>query len=108
MRKLPLGLATLLAAAVAQNSVFAAGVGEGKSYHGPTGLQLYSLRDLFKEQGVAPMLDQVREVGLQVRRGGRHLRPDAGRSSRPNSTNAGWCRSAATSPTTVCATTSTA
>jgi len=43
----------------------AADVGQGKSFHGPTGLQLYSLRNVFKKQGVTPTLDQVREWGFK-------------------------------------------
>jgi sugar phosphate isomerase/epimerase len=38
----------------------AAGVGESDSFHGPTGLQLYSLRNVFKEKGVAATLDMVK------------------------------------------------
>lgn len=64
---------TMLAFAAAVLMVFAlpctnlpaAGVGQGKSYHGPTGLQLYSLRDQFKANGVAPTLDQVRQWGFK-------------------------------------------
>ena len=55
MRKFVLyGVGMLIASAMACTSVLAAGIGEGKSYHGPTGLQLYSLRNQFKQQGVAP------------------------------------------------------
>lgn len=39
----------------------AAEVGQSKSFRGPTGLQLYSLRNVFKEKGVAPTLDMVRQ-----------------------------------------------
>ncbi len=46
-------------------SVRAADVGQGKSFHGPTGLQLYSLRNVFKKQGVTPTLDQVRKWGFK-------------------------------------------
>jgi sugar phosphate isomerase/epimerase len=66
MRKiLPLGFAVLIAMAAASVSVLAAGVGESKSYKGPTGLQLYSLRDMLKEQGVAAMLDKVTQWGFK-------------------------------------------
>ena len=66
MRKvLPFGVLTFIAVAVACASVRAAGIGESKSYHGPTGLQLYSLRDQFQQQGVAPVLDKVREWGFK-------------------------------------------
>lgn len=43
----------------------AAGVGESKSYRGPTGLQLYSLRNVFKERGVPATLDLVRQWGFK-------------------------------------------
>ena len=66
MRKLvPLRLGMVIALIVTCTSVWAAGVGESKSYRGPTGLQLYSLRDQFKEQGVTPVLDQVRDWGFK-------------------------------------------
>jgi sugar phosphate isomerase/epimerase len=66
MRKFVLfGVGMLIATAVACTTVSAAGIGVGKSYHGPTGLQLYSLRDQFKQQGVAPVLDQVRDWGFK-------------------------------------------
>ena len=45
--------------------MWAAGVGESKSFRGPVGLQLYSLRDQFKQQGVAPTLDQVQKWGFK-------------------------------------------
>ena len=50
---------------VAHTSVAVAGVGEGQSFKGPTGLQLYSLRDMFKKEGVAPTLDKVRQWGFK-------------------------------------------
>jgi sugar phosphate isomerase/epimerase len=40
-------------------------VGQGQSFHGPTGLQLYSLRDMFKQQGVIRGLDQVQRWGFK-------------------------------------------
>ncbi len=46
-------------------NVSAKGVGESSSYHGPTGLQLYSLRDQFKAQGVVPVLDLVQKWGFK-------------------------------------------
>lgn len=55
---------TLVAMGLAVGSAQAAGVGESKSFHGPTGLQLYSLRTMFKEQGVSAGLDQVRAWGF--------------------------------------------
>lgn len=62
---LQFALAVLFAVVAVPSWVSAAGVGESKSYHGPTGLQLYSLRDQFKSQGVAPMLDKVRQWGFK-------------------------------------------
>lgn len=46
-------------------SAAAAGVGEGPSYKGPTGLQLYSLRDMAKTQGGAAVLDRARDWGFK-------------------------------------------
>lgn len=43
----------------------AEGVGESKSFHGPVGLQLYSLRDQFKKDGVQPTLDLVVKWGFK-------------------------------------------
>lgn len=60
-----LSLAACLAMAVATTSSKAAGVGQSKSYHGPTGLQLYSLREMNKEQGPKAMLDQVKKWGFK-------------------------------------------
>ena len=40
-------------------------VGQGPGFRGPTGLQLYSLRDMFKQQGVTRGLDQVRRWGFK-------------------------------------------
>lgn len=66
MRKiLSLGMGVLFALAMVGSGAEAAEVGQGKSFHGPTGLQLYSLRDQFKQQGVAPVLDQVRDWGFK-------------------------------------------
>ena len=62
---LQFGLAALFALVVAHHSVWAVGIGESKSYRGPTGLQLYSLRDQFKNQGVTPTLDKVRQWGFK-------------------------------------------
>ena len=41
------------------------GVGEGPSFHGPTGLQLYSFREMFKKQGVTATLDKVHDLGFK-------------------------------------------
>ena len=59
--------ACLLAVAmtVVHGDAVAAAVGQGQSYKGPTGLQLYSLRNQFKEQGVGPTLDQVKKWGFK-------------------------------------------
>ncbi|MGA2035372.1 MAG: sugar phosphate isomerase/epimerase [Thermoguttaceae bacterium] len=54
-------MSVTLAGAVAR----ADGVGTSKSYHGPTGLQLYSLRDMQKTQGVLATLDKAREYGFK-------------------------------------------
>lgn len=63
-RILKLGLAlSVLAVAVPYGR--ANEVGQGQSFHGPTGLQLYSLRDMFKQQGVIPGLDLVRRWGFK-------------------------------------------
>ncbi|MHC4400409.1 MAG: sugar phosphate isomerase/epimerase family protein, partial [Planctomycetota bacterium] len=66
MRKVfQLGVAVSVVLAAAHGGTLAAGVGQGKSFKGPTGLQLYSLREMFKEQGVAPTLDKVRQWGFK-------------------------------------------
>jgi sugar phosphate isomerase/epimerase len=57
--------AALSIALAAVSSVLAAGVGESKTYKGPTGLQLYSLRDVFQQQGVTATLDKVRQWGFK-------------------------------------------
>jgi len=62
---LQFAVASFVALAAACSSVSAAGVGESKSYHGPTGLQLYSLRDMFKSDGVKPTLDLVQKWGFK-------------------------------------------
>jgi sugar phosphate isomerase/epimerase len=66
MRKFPtFGAAVSIALAAVTSAVLAEGVGESKSFRGPTGLQLYSLRDMFKQQGVTPTLDKVRAWGFK-------------------------------------------
>ena len=60
-----IGLIVLISLAIPGISADGAGVGESKSFHGPVGLQLYSLRDQFKEHGVVPMLDQVAKWGFK-------------------------------------------
>lgn len=58
-------LATLMLLMLLSSSATAAGVGESKSFHGPTGLQLYSLRNVFKDKGVAATLDIVEKWGFK-------------------------------------------
>ena len=66
MRKnIQIGLIVLISFAAANSRAEGAGVGESKSFHGPVGLQLYSLRDQFKAQGVTPTLDQVAQWGFK-------------------------------------------
>lgn len=66
MKKNCLIAVLLVAIAVALGSDRASGaVGQGKSYHGPTGLQLYSLRDVFKAKGVTVTLDMVQKWGFR-------------------------------------------
>ena len=56
-----LAVPLLLASGVSE----AAEVGAGKSYKGPTGLQLYSLRDMMKTQGLAVTLDKTKAYGFK-------------------------------------------
>jgi len=66
MRKnIYIGLIVLMLLTVARIPARGAGVGESKSFHGPVGLQLYSLRDQFQDQGVVPVLDQVAKWGFK-------------------------------------------
>jgi sugar phosphate isomerase/epimerase len=60
-----IGLIALILLAAAHIQAQGGGVGESKSFHGPVGLQLYSLRDQFKDQGVIPVLDQVAKWGFK-------------------------------------------
>jgi sugar phosphate isomerase/epimerase len=60
-----IGLSVLLLVAVAHVPAIAGGVGESKSFHGPVGLQLYSLRDQFAKDGVVPTLDKVAKWGFK-------------------------------------------
>ncbi len=55
----------ILAVVILASTVEAADVGQGKSYHGPTGLQLYSLRNVFAKRGVPATLDQVKKWGFK-------------------------------------------
>jgi len=58
------GAVVLLALDVWFGGALAAGVGESRVFKGPIGLQLYSLRDSFKQQGVPATLDKVRQWGF--------------------------------------------
>lgn len=51
--------------ALAITSAPAADVGTGKSFKGPVGLQLYSLRAQFKDNGVPKTLDTVKGFGIR-------------------------------------------
>ena len=62
---IPLVCAAAIATATACNHASAAEVGQGKSFHGPTGLQLYSLREMFKKRGVTDTLDLVQQWGFK-------------------------------------------
>lgn len=56
---------TLASQALACGLAAAGDVGTSKSYHGPTGLQLYSLRDMQKAQGVEATLDKAAALGFK-------------------------------------------
>jgi sugar phosphate isomerase/epimerase len=56
---------SLVALAAMFSTAAASDVGESASFRGPTGLQLYSLRDVFKEKGVGPTLDMVQKWGFK-------------------------------------------
>lgn len=55
----------VLGMAMFSGQLSAEGVGESDSFHGPVGLQLYSLRNQFKDNGVASTLDVVRDWGFK-------------------------------------------
>ena len=55
----------LVLSAATSGWVRAEGVGESKTFHGPVGLQLYSLRDQFAKDGVTPVLDLVQKWGFK-------------------------------------------
>jgi sugar phosphate isomerase/epimerase len=57
--------ATIITLPAMNDTASAAGVGQSDSFHGPTGLQLYSLRDQFKEDGVTTTLDMVKDWGFK-------------------------------------------
>ena len=60
-----LTITVLLVLAMPQSAECGHGVGESDSFHGPTGLQLYSLRNTFKEKGVSNTLDLVKKWGFK-------------------------------------------
>jgi len=57
------GLVIAIGAALAP--ALAAEVGQSKSFRGPVGLQLYSLRDMLKKDGAVAMLDLVQKWGFK-------------------------------------------
>ena len=61
---LPVALAALFLVGCA-NGPKAAEVGTGKAFKEPTGIQLYSLRDMMKSQGPAVTLDKAKEMGFK-------------------------------------------
>lgn len=62
---LPRGLVIAMALNAAIGSAWATGIGESKCFKGPTGLQLYSLRDMQKAQGPLAVLDQAKKWGFK-------------------------------------------
>ena len=64
LRTFILRIGCLTIAATIVSSVFAAPVGTGKSFKGPVGLQLYSLREQFKKD-VPGTLDEVKGFGIK-------------------------------------------
>src|SRR3954465_11286258 len=64
LRTFILRIGCLTIAATIVSSVFAAPVGTGKSFKGPVGLQLYSLREQFKKD-VPGTLDEVKSFGIK-------------------------------------------
>ena len=77
-RSLQFGAVILIAMELALAGAWADAVGEGKSFKGPAGLQLYSLRGMFKSKGVPATLDLVRKWGFKyVETGGTYGVTDA-------------------------------
>ena len=64
-KRLQLIAAVLAVPALACGVAAAGDVGTSKSYHGPTGLQLYSLRDMQSAQGVEATLDKAVALGVK-------------------------------------------
>ncbi|MBC8877187.1 MAG: sugar phosphate isomerase/epimerase [Planctomycetes bacterium] len=65
MRKILSIAVVVVTCSTLSSSAVAAEVGESDSFHGPTGLQLYSLRNVFKDKGVAATLDMVEQWGFK-------------------------------------------
>jgi sugar phosphate isomerase/epimerase len=66
MTKFLLALSILvISLALAHRPAAAGGVGTSADFEGPTGLQLYSLRDMQSAQGAAAVLDQARAYGFK-------------------------------------------
>jgi sugar phosphate isomerase/epimerase len=61
----PLSWMIFLSMVLAQSVAMPDEVGAGKSFKGPTGIQLYSLRDMMKTKGPAVTLDKTREFGFK-------------------------------------------
>ena len=64
-KRLQLTAAALASLSLVGSFALARDVGTSKSYHGPTGLQLYSLRDMQKKQGVEATLDKAVALGFK-------------------------------------------
>lgn len=60
-----LNLVALASLAVVCSTTIAGDIGTSESYHGPTALQLYSLRDMLQEDGVNAMLDKANAFGFK-------------------------------------------
>ena len=66
MRKiLRRNLWVLASFALIAGTAMAEGVGTSKCYHGPTALQLYSLRDMQAKEGTEAMLDKAKSFGFK-------------------------------------------
>lgn len=66
MRRVTIGTSTILLSCILFSAAaWSAEVGTGKTYKGPTGLQLYSLREMMKDKGYAATLDKTREYGFK-------------------------------------------
>jgi len=64
-RLLPRITLTLMSLTLACHAALAGEVGQSKSFKGPTGLQLYSLRDMAEKEGVLAMLDKTKALGFK-------------------------------------------